>query len=143
MVECRGGCNGKIVPLVPIPFSINPVQCKGHDCQDICTDSVFRPGGIYFAGGHILNIISVSHIIILCSSICRRTIMYNNIFRHYHPAQHNFTGFIHRLYLILRDFGWIFLVQGMPRYHKYLFIFICRSHSYVLECRHICQKLCT
>ena len=42
MIKCCGRCNCKIIPFVPVPFRVNPIQCKRHDRQYICPDRTVR-----------------------------------------------------------------------------------------------------
>ena len=76
-----GGSNRKVITFVPVPFRINPVQSKRHDSQNICPDGVVGPGGIDFAAGYIFDVIFVAYIIIACSGIVDRPIVYHYIFR--------------------------------------------------------------
>lgn len=61
-------CNTESV-YIPVPFRIDSIQSKGHDCQYICPDRIFRPGCIDFTGSNIFDIIFIFYIIILCGRI--------------------------------------------------------------------------
>ena len=69
VIKSRRRCNCEIIALIAIPFGVNPVQRKRHDCQYICPDRIFRPGCIDFTGSNIFDIIFIFYIIILCGRI--------------------------------------------------------------------------
>ena len=75
-----GSSNGKIITFVAVPLRVHTVQGKRLDRQHIGLNGCSGPGGIYFAAGNIFYIIFVFYIIILCSVIGRRSVMYNYIF---------------------------------------------------------------
>lgn len=64
VIKSRRRCNCEIIALIAIPFGVNPVQRKRHDCQYICPDRIFRPGCIDFTGSNIFDIIFIFYIII-------------------------------------------------------------------------------
>lgn len=69
VIKSRRRCNREIIALIAIPFGVNPVQRKRHDCQYICPDRIFRPSCIDFTGSNIFDIIFIFYIIILCGRI--------------------------------------------------------------------------
>ena len=145
MIKCCGRCNCKIIPFVPVPLRVNPIQCKRHDRQYICPDRTVRPGCINLTGCHIFDVIPISHIVIFCRGVPRRTIMYYDKLRNHHTAEHNFAGFCHWFDLVLRNFRRVFSIQCVRRNHKHFprFLHICSwTHFYILNGRHICQDFC-
>ena len=91
--------------MVSVPLRIHPVQCKGHDGEDVCSYGIGRPGGIDLAGGHIFKIVLVADVIVLRSSVAGTSIMDDDIFRDNDTAQDNLTAFIDRFDLGLGNLG--------------------------------------
>ena len=99
---CRRG-DGKIISLVPVPLRIHPVQREGHDRQHIGRDCGPGPGGIDLAGGHILNIIPVRHIVVLGRAVRGSPVVDHHGLGYHYPAEHDFPALRHGLDLRLRD----------------------------------------
>ena len=107
MVIGGGRSDGKIIAFVAVPFCIHTVQCERHDGENICGNGAFRPGGIDFAGCHILYVVRVADLIIPGSAVRRCTIMNHNSFRYYDTAEYDFPAFIDRFYFGFRNLGGI------------------------------------
>lgn len=104
MVKRGGGGYGEIIALVAIPFRIDPVQGEGHNRQDICAYGISWPGGIDLAGGHILNIILISDIVVAGSGISGASVMDDDKLRYDDAAQDDLAGLGYWLYLVFGYF---------------------------------------
>ena len=61
LVIGRGGGDGKGIPLRPIPFRIDAVECKACDRIDIRPQCGFLPCGIDLARCDVLDVIRIGH----------------------------------------------------------------------------------
>lgn len=141
VVKGCGRSNGKIISLIAIPLRIYPVQGERHDSKHICTNGIGRPCGIDFAGSHILNVIPVFDIVVFRTAVIWRSVMHHNIFRHHHPAKHDFSRFTKGFNLRFRYLRRILLVKRMCRNHKHLsslLILFTRIHGDILQRCCIC-----
>ena len=144
MVKGRGGGDGEIIALVPVPFRVHPVQGEGHNGQHVGPDGVGGPGGVDFAGGHVLDVILVFYIVIPGCAVPGAAVVDHDVLRHHHPAQDDLSGLIYRLDFILRYFGRIVPVESVGGDHKALLPAVCGvggAHPYVLDGSHISQDL--
>jgi len=121
VIERGRRSNGKIVTLISIPFCIDTVQCKRHDCQYIGTYGIGIPCGIDFTGSNIFNIVFVFDIIIFGSTVSGASVMNDNVLRNDHSTENDFTGFGGRFDLCLRNLRRIFAVECMGRNDKNIF----------------------
>ena len=86
VVKGGGGCDGKVVALVPVPFRVDPVQGEGHDGQHIGPDGVLGPGGVDLAGGHVLDVILVFHIVVPGGAVPGTPVVDDDVLGHHNPA---------------------------------------------------------
>ena len=86
MVVGGGGGDGVVFSFIAVPLRVYPVKGKGHNCQDVGTYGVVRPGGIDFAACYIFDIVAVADIIIRGGVITYRSIVHYNVFRNYDLA---------------------------------------------------------
>ena len=86
LVIGRGGGDGKIVALAPVPFRIDPVQREGHDGKDVGVDGVLRPGGVDFGAGHVFDIVRIADVVVGGGGIGGNAVVDHNIFRYDYAA---------------------------------------------------------
>lgn len=146
MIISRRRCDCKIISLVPVPFCVNTVQRKRHNCQHVCRNGRLGPCGINLAGCHIFNIIPVRNVVISCSRIRRNTVMDHHRLWNNHPRQNDFSTLCHRFDLALCDFRWKCSVERMIRNYDILFpltLRICqRYHPNSLDRRRVRKNFC-
>ena len=61
----------KVIAPAAVKLGVYPVQGEGHNGENICPQRTFVPGGVYFAGSHIFNVIGKFHRYIFCRRIGR------------------------------------------------------------------------
>lgn len=86
MVEGSGTGNGEVIAFVAVPFCKHPIQRKRLDCQDICLNRRFWPGGVNFAAGYVLDVIFVLDIIVGGGLVRGWPVVDYHVFRDHHPA---------------------------------------------------------
>ncbi len=86
LIVGRGTRHCEVKSFSPVPLGENPIQGKRLDGEDIRPERRVRPGRIDHAGGHIINIILIAHIVILRRGIRRRTVVHHNVLRYHNPA---------------------------------------------------------
>ena len=95
MVVGSGVGDSKIITLIAIPFSEHSVEGEGDNGQTVGDNGGFRPGGVDFTGGDILDVVFLFHIIVLRSGIAWWSVMNDYVFggwsveKKYYENDHN------------------------------------------------------
>ena len=144
MVIGGGGSNRKVVSFVSVPLSVNSVQSKGHDRQNVGLQGRTRPCGVNLTGSHIFNVVFIAHIIVLGGLVSNSSVVDNDEFRDHYPAKYDLTGFIDWLDLIFCNFRRIIPPEGMRAYDYIIKCCSCSfqgNHGNILKTVCICQNL--
>ena len=65
LVVGGAACDVKIVSARTVPFGVNAVKGKGNLRVNVGAQGRFGPGGVYFAGRHVFDIIGKTYVHIL------------------------------------------------------------------------------
>ena len=120
MVESSGGGDGEIVSTRPVPLRVNPVQGKGQNRQNVSINGRLWPGGIYFTGGHIFDVIPVAYSVVSGVTVVWSAVMDDDKFRNNYGWQNDFAGEYGFFYFCFRNLWRIGAIQGVVGNSKLL-----------------------